>query len=184
MRHENSTGYRLARRWSEPLNSRLGGCSDAQRRRAACRWQASVESVKGRGGFVPRQAGGDVRPWDRDHPGGGQDSILKIAVNIGVGCLCTRLGAHGRDCMHEVELVMVFFDVVRGVLRLGKLRMDRTAVDAGIVMMAMQRGANDVGHQQQDQRPTEELRQPTPQAQRQAGVRRGALGWAKGKSHG
>ena len=86
--------------------------------------------------------------------------------------------------MHEVELVTVFVDVVRGVLRFGKLRMERAAGNAGVVMTAMQRGANDFRHQHQHQSPAKELRQPTPQAQRQAGVRRGALGWAKGKSHG
>ena len=56
--------------------------------------------------------------------------------------------------MNEVELVVIFFGVVRGVLRFRKLRVNRTAVDAGIVMMAVQRRANDVCNQQEHQRPT------------------------------
>lgn len=86
--------------------------------------------------------------------------------------------------MDEVQFVVVFLDVVSGVLRLGPLRVDRIAIDAGVVLMAMQWRADDVRHQQQHQRPAEELRPSTPQTAGQTGARRGAVRGAKGKDHG
>jgi hypothetical protein len=50
--------------------------------------------------------------------------------------------------MNEVSFVPVFLDVQLGVLRLGKLRVDSTAVDPRVVMMAVQRSASDVRNQQ------------------------------------
>lgn len=63
--------------------------------------------------------------------------------------------------MDEVQVRVVFLDVVSGVLRLGQLRVDRIAVDAATVVVSMQRQADLSDSQQQYQQPAQETRGAT-----------------------